>query len=278
MTRIAHISDLHFGALEPGAVRALTTALADAAPTVIALSGDLTMRGRVREFRQASAFVESLGAPVVATAGNHDVPAYNPLARFTRPTGRFRAAMQGVAMSAFAGNDLTLVAANSARAWTAHWNWAHGAFSRAQIRRADAALAGDPDPARWRGLVTHHPFEVPREMRSMRPVGKAASMLGVIAKRGVDFVLAGHLHHASWSFSAHAERALGRSVLLIQASTATSSRRRDQPNAFNVIDLGPSELRLTPWTLEGGAFGPGETIVFERSERGPTRTPQASRP
>jgi hypothetical protein len=70
-------------------------------------------------------------------------------------------------------------------------------------------------------------------------------MLEVIAKRRVDFVLAGHLHHASWSFSAHADRALGRSILLIQASTATSSRRRGQPNAFNVIDLVPSELRLT---------------------------------
>lgn len=278
MTRIAHISDLHFGALEPGAVEALSAALEEIAPTVIALSGDLTMRGRRREFAQAAAFVRTLNAPVVATAGNHDVPAFNPVARFTSPTGRFQGAMRGVASSRFTDGALTLIAANSARAWTAHWNWAHGAFSGEQIRRVDAALGSDQDAPRWRGLITHHPFEVPPDMRSMRPVGRASSMLEVIARRGVDFVLAGHLHHGSWSFSAHAERALGRSILLIQASTATSSRRRDQPNALNVIDLGSNELRLTPWTLRDGAFKPDETIVFERSDLGPRRLPPSSCP
>lgn len=273
MTRIAHISDLHFGALEPGAVHALSRTLVELAPTVIALSGDLSMRGRAHEFRDAAAFVRTLRAPVVATAGNHDVPAFNLLKRFTHPTGRFRQAMQGVASGAYSGSGLTLVAANSARSWTAHWNWAHGAFAREEIRRVDAALSEKHDPGRWRGLITHHPFEVPPEMRSMRPVGRGSSMLEVIARRGVDFVLAGHLHHGSWSFSAHADRALGRSILLIQASTATSSRRREQPNAFNVVDLSPGELRLTVWSLEGRAFAPTEAVVFERGERGPRRAP-----
>lgn len=267
MTRIAHISDLHFGALEPGAVGALGRAIADAAPVAVVASGDLTMRGRPREFAEAAAFLRSLALPVLAIPGNHDMAYWNLAARFGAPWRRYLGAVEGVASDELLLPGAQLVGVNTSRPLGPHWNWSHGALSLAQARRVEAAFAESP-PGAWRGLVAHHPFQPPQETRQFRPVRRARSMLEALAKRSIDFVLAGHLHRTGWVFSAHIERAFGRSVLLIQASTATSSRRRDQPNAFNVLDLSDGALTLTPWALRDGSFAPGEPARFIRGERG----------
>lgn len=267
MTRLLHISDLHFGAIEPGALEALREAISRAAPGAIVLSGDLTMRGRAREFAEAGMFLRELGTPVIATPGNHDVPHWNLALRFAAPLSRYAHAVEGAASDELRVGPVQLLAVNTARAWAPHWNWSHGAFSRQQVARVDAGFA-DVSPGDWRGLVAHHPFEVPADLRGFRVVRRADSMLEVLARRRIDFVLAGHLHRTSWAFSAHAERAFGRSVLLIQASTATSSRRRDQPNAFNIIDLSSEGLLLTPWALRGRSFEEGAALLFRRSERG----------
>src|SRR5438128_2437132 len=55
MYRIAHLSDLHFGAEIPAVVAALAAELERDPPDLVAISGDLTMRGRSREFRAARA-------------------------------------------------------------------------------------------------------------------------------------------------------------------------------------------------------------------------------
>lgn len=267
MTRLLHISDLHFGAIEPGAIEALREAIQSAAPGAIVVSGDLTMRGRVREFHQAREFLLGLGAPVLATPGNHDVPHWNLPMRFGAPLRRYARAVEGAASDELRVGPVQLMAVNTARSWAPHWNWSHGAFSHDQVARVDAGFA-DLSPSDWRGLIAHHPFEVPADLRGFRVVRRAESMLEVLARRRIDFVLAGHLHRTSWAFSAHAERAFGRSVLLIQASTATSSRRRDQPNAFNLIDLSSEGLLLTPWALRDGVFREGAALLFRRSERG----------
>lgn len=261
------MSDLHFGAIEPGALDALRDAIRGAAPDAVVVSGDLTMRGRAREFAQARAFLRGLGPPVIATPGNHDVPHWHLPLRFAAPLRRYTRAVEGAASDELRVGQAQLMAVNTARSWAPHWNWSHGAFSREQVARVDAGFA-DVSPGDWRGLVAHHPFEVPADLRGFRVVRRAESMLEVLARRRIHFVLAGHLHRTSWAFSAHAERAFGRSVLLIQASTATSSRRRDQPNAFNIIDLSPEGLLLTPWALRDGGFREGAALLFRRAERG----------
>src|SRR3712207_7781900 len=62
MLRIAHISDLHFCRTDPEAVEALATELNADPPDLVAVSGDLTMRARSREFRAARAFLDRLRA------------------------------------------------------------------------------------------------------------------------------------------------------------------------------------------------------------------------
>ena len=65
MARIAHISDLHFLGVERGAVDALVEVLLGLEPDLIAVSGDLTLSGRVRGFQAARAVLDRLGGRVL---------------------------------------------------------------------------------------------------------------------------------------------------------------------------------------------------------------------
>ncbi len=88
MRRIAHISDLHFHLTDPAVVEALVAELNTGPPDLVAVSGDLTMRARSREFRAARAFIDRLRAPVLAVPGNHDITSYWLHERFLDPLGR----------------------------------------------------------------------------------------------------------------------------------------------------------------------------------------------
>jgi 3',5'-cyclic AMP phosphodiesterase CpdA len=88
-TRLLHISDLHVGSLEaPPVERALEALIERIEPELIIASGDLTHRGRREQHEEAAAFLNSLGPPVLAIPGNHDIP-YTFPARFTRTFDEF---------------------------------------------------------------------------------------------------------------------------------------------------------------------------------------------
>jgi len=82
-TRLLHLSDLHVGSREaPEVERSLAALIERASPELVVASGDLTHRGRSEQHAAAAAFLRSLGPPVLAVPGNHDIPLAFP-ARFT---------------------------------------------------------------------------------------------------------------------------------------------------------------------------------------------------
>lgn len=82
MRTIVHLSDLHFGRVDYGLVDPLIDAIREIRPDLVAVSGDLTQRARTAQFIEARRFLDALPKPLIAVPGNHDVPLYNPLARF----------------------------------------------------------------------------------------------------------------------------------------------------------------------------------------------------
>ena len=239
MRVLAHLSDLHFGRIEPGALEPLRRRLAELAPALTVVSGDLTQRARARQFREARAFLDTLPKPQLVVPGNHDVPLWNVLARFLRPLAGFRRFVTDELFPSYVDAEVAVLGINTARSLT----WKEGRVNEAQLARVEERLC------RLQGLtkvlVTHHPF-----MGHER-----------LADCGVDLLLAGHLHA---SRAGHVEQGM----LVVQAGTATSTRTRTEPNAFNVLLVEPGRIEVEQHVLSGGKFVRSASQAFCRGERG----------
>ena len=151
MRTLAHLSDLHFGRVEPAVLEALRRRLRALAPDVVAVSGDLTQRARARQFREARAFLDSLPGPQVVVPGNHDVPLYNVVARFISPLGGYRRIVSDELEPGFVDEEIAVLGLNTARSFVLKG----GRVSAAQIerlRRQFSGLGGE----RTKILVAHH--------------------------------------------------------------------------------------------------------------------------
>jgi 3',5'-cyclic AMP phosphodiesterase CpdA len=115
-------------------------------------------------------------------------------------------------------------------------------------------------------VVTHHPF-IPapgEEFKGMIHRGREA--LAEMENCGIDLVLAGHLHRGySGDVRAHYET-VKRSIINVQAGTAISTRRRHEPNAYNVIHVDhPTHLTITVREWDGRQFVAGAVTKFRKA-------------
>ena len=90
-TLLFHLSDIHFGLEDNQALDWVQREIAGRRPHAVAITGDLTMRARHREFAAATRWIQSLDVPVTVEIGNHDMPYFNLIERFLDPYRRFRA-------------------------------------------------------------------------------------------------------------------------------------------------------------------------------------------
>lgn len=248
MKRVLHLSDLHFGRVNPELLEPLVETVNRLAPDVVAISGDLTQRARHRQFRQARAFIDRLRPPVLAVPGNHDTPLDNLAVRLLDPWIRWRRHIGPELEPELRLGELAVVGVNTADPLS----WQRGRIRRRAVTRACRTLSHET--ARMRVVVLHHPF-VHQETESKAVMRGAAAALARLASCGADVALSGHLH--SW----RAEAWLGKQgaaagVLLVEAGTGLSTRLRDEPNDFNLLSLEPGRCDVERWAArpDGASF------------------------
>ena len=232
MSVVLHISDTHFGTEQPRVVEALVALAAQQRPDVVVLSGDITQRARPAQFRAAKAFVDRLGAPVVAVPGNHDIALFDLWARFTRPYARYARAFGAELEPVHAAPDLLVVGVNTTRAW----RHKHGEVSAAQIDRV-ASLLTAAGAQQLRVVVVHQPAAVTRAEDHVNLLRGHQAALRAWSAAGADLVLGGHIH-LPYTLAQHG---LARRLWVVQAGTAVSSRiRLEAPNSVNILRWGAS--------------------------------------
>lgn len=277
MRIIAQISDLHFGAHEPVVVANLHAALSAIRPDLVVVSGDITQRARKEQFAEAALFLERLeaeGLRLLVVPGNHDVPMHKPVQRLFWPLRRYSRFIARGRSAWYCDTELAVLGLASAHGLTVK----DGRLTRVQVRAIGHSFASAPASAA-RILVTHHPL-VPlpgEEDGEIEPALRGARRaLQAVREAGVHLVLAGH-HHAHVVGIAGPTLSIDPSVMVVQAGTATSWRRRRTPNSFNLLRLAsPSEVQVEEWISEGGAFScpaPGRWFSRSASDGGWAATP-----
>lgn len=245
MRTIAHLSDMHFGRIDHTVLPVLAQTIRHANPDVVVVSGDLTQRARRREFRDARDFLATLPFPQVIVPGNHDVPLYNVYMRAFRPLRRFRRFF-GEQMAPFhADDEVAIVGINTARSLT----FKDGRINREQV--AGICRRMQPLGERvTRIVVTHHPFHGTQARPGDGLVGRAPMAIAGFSRCEIDLVLSGHLHAGAAALSGQHYAQADYSALLVQAGTATSIRRRGEPNSFNMIVVDRPQVTIERWSWD----------------------------
>ena len=261
MTRIVHLSDLHFGAHDERLVEAVEWQIDQLKPDLVVISGDFTQRARTEQFRQACEFLEGLrerGHEVIGVPGNHDVPLYDVLRRFLSPLSRYRRFIDETLCPFIELPGVAVLGINTARSFT----FKDGRINADQVQFIRETFAHTQSEA-MRILVTHHPLfalEVAGDVD--RAIGRQELALDAVEESGVDMLLAGHNHHASSQDASDLVTRAG-GVLVVQAGTATSTRVREQEQSFNTIDIASWEVTITVNAWNGDDFRANDARKYE---------------
>lgn len=264
MARIAHLSDIHFGANDPKIVRGAEAWLDEQQPDLVIISGDFTQRARREQFQQASAWLNRLraaGHAILAVPGNHDIPLYDLGRRFAAPLRRYKRYISNDLCPWFENDEVAVLGINTARSLT----FKDGRINGEQMRMIEDRFAAVA-PAKTRILVTHHPlYNMPigEGGELSEAVGRQEDAVAAVCRAGVHVALAGHFHR---TYAASARKMVERAggALVIQAGTATSVRlRNDELQSFNWIHAHHNndiELQVIAW--DGHRFRRGNHVRF----------------
>ena len=236
MTRIFHVSDVHFGTEDRAALDWFAGTVRAERPDLVLLTGDLTAAARSSEFAAACTWLDTLGVPIRVEPGNHDLPVYRPLQRLFDPYARMRRLYARYHRPLdLAG--VTLVSLKTTARVQFRRNWSLGRVGRNALAGTLRALRNH-DPETLAIVACHHPLiEAGTATRGGTRGGQAA--LTALAKAGADVICTGHAHDPfdrAWSGD-------GASVRLIGAGTL-SERVRETSPSFNELHVADGALTV----------------------------------
>lgn len=270
MTRILHISNVHFGwPAVPEQADAVESLAQHEAFNVIALSGDLAQRARAGEFQRAAVFLRDVRRPatpgqpppaLIVVPGNHDVAwwfaplgigqrrrMYEKYRRYITPDLEPELHLPGV----------TFVGLNTAAGvdWhTLSWNPRNlsvmGGLRRRQLERAAAIFARTPAGDRRVVVMHHNPMR--GELSGRYGLLRSRAVLAAFGEMGVTLVLCGHDHQEA----IHYVEESSHGFVVSTAGTISSRSRGGRPSAINVVTLTAQavEVETRTWRAETQRF------------------------
>ena len=248
MTRILHLSDLHFG--DPYLPR-VGKAILRVAPRLdvdaIVISGDFTQRATPQQFEAARLFMDQLpDLPRLVIPGNHDIGLYRVWERIRRPYDNYRAHIHQDLDVKLTVGDVIFVGLNSTSPLKAITN---GRIEKEQLDFSRRVFRSVPDH-HAKIVVAHHHFTPAPDYLRDQVMPHAKRAIETFLDQGVEMIMGGHLHRAyignSLDFYPGSHRNHG--IIVVQCGTSTSRRgrgRETEKNSFNLIEVQQDVFRIT---------------------------------
>lgn len=233
MTKIIHLSDLHFGRDRPELISALLLEVENRSPDLVVISGDLTQRAFKSQFHQAQQFLSKLAAPFLVVPGNHDVPFYNLFARLFFPFRCYRKFIDLELSPVWENDKVFVLGINTVDPM---------AIQRGKLshRYLDQLALKVPEDDRFKLAVMHHPMEH-HQVTDKELMQGASLARRALEEMGIDAVVSGHLHSViTEPFRDNPK------MLFVQAGTALSTRIRGDLNSFNSLEIDPNRVVSQP--------------------------------
>jgi 3',5'-cyclic AMP phosphodiesterase CpdA len=268
--RILHVSDLHFGAGRDAEIELGLAALVEQVePDLIVASGDLSHRAKRHQQERAARFLRSLGPPLLAVPGNHDIPW--TLRRLRGAFMEFERVWQ-TTEPLFQSESLQVVGLNSARPWR-HQS---GGIRRSQIDRARTLLAAAPDGALRVVVLHHHLIGAPWRSRK-KPVSHRNAVLAGLVDAGAELILAGHIHQAAVSerheFEVVAGGVRGVTVSVAPGLGQPRPSRRGEARGVHTYSASPEHIEVETSVWLGDRWA---RTALRRFPRGPAASSSSS--
>lgn len=273
MTRLLHVSDLHFGRpAVPEQIVAIEGLIQSQRFDVVAVSGDVSQRARAGEFQRAQVFLRDARqvSETIVVPGNHDV-------RWWRsPMGVRDSALLNEDYRAFVSPEIepvlrvpgvTLVGLNTSHGITLRtltWNMRDlsviGDLRKSQLERARLEFLASPDDDA-RAIVMHH-NPVKGELSRRHGLKNTRKVLGAFAEMEVDIVLCGHDHQEAIHYVEHTRKG----TIISTAGTVSNRSRGGRPSSANVITITSAaiDVQTLVWSPGSQTFTAGPTRCFER--------------
>ncbi len=265
--RLAHLSDPHWGRRWlPGAADALRAFLLDRRPDLVAVSGDLTQRAKVREFAAARRYFDALGLPCLAVPGNHDVPLYRLHERLLAPHANWRRHFGTDLEPAYADPELAVFGLCTAHPFTL----TEGRVTAEQVARLEHAILRT-SPSQFTVLVLHHPLLQADPTDRDRTLRGAERLVRMFGRVKVDLVLSGHFHHRMMVNLQEAWPRLPRPVHQVFAPTACTERGRKKDRGRTgvvMVEMEPTGFTVEFHYLEGREYRREASHSFVRGPHG----------
>ena len=263
LTRILHVSDLHFGRREdPAAHEALLRLSERLRPDLVIASGDLAHRGTRAQLEAATQLLRQLERPVLAVPGNHDIP-YSFPARFTRPWAEFQRLWE-TTEPVHRADGLYVVGLNSVRPWR-HQS---GRLRDDQLARAAELFAEAPAGALRVAVLHHHLLGAPWRSRK-KPVARRNLVLARLVESGAELILAGHIHQSTVAERREFEVSTpgGERAVIVSIAPGFGQprpQRRGEARGLHLYAAGESELTVSTFIWRDDGWGLTAERTFAR--------------
>lgn len=246
MSRLFHVSDLHFGRADTDALTWFADIVHAERPDALIVTGDLTFRARSAEFAAAADWLAQFDVQITLEAGNHDLPYYNPFRRLFGPYSRY-GRVERMIEDALDLTDVAVVPLRTTSRFQLRTNWSRGVVRGHNLEKTLVELAEVP-PAKLAIIACHHPLTDIAELERPQRTHNGVEALHRLARGGARAVLSGHVHDpfdSVWSVA-------GPDVRLIGAGTL-SERVRTSPPSFNELRVEGRALEVIVRDMAGRA-------------------------